>query len=288
MNTSKTRCVSFWVMNKDDENFLRKAAPIVVCTLILAIATVFLNILAVKKLRKLENIPYGTRILLLNLSGGNFITGCSLQPLIVVFLVLQIHGKTVCLVARICDIVGSVLWISSFLTLLAATYERYISIFHPHFHWKLVVGRALKIIVAVIWTCAISVVILIQVSIVIRYLWITWIFFNVVGCIWIIFAYTRIYCMAYQVKRQIRAQGEQFKKRCKKRSVTTTAVLVTISIICYLPYVVILNINFFKRSIRLNSLMAHWLWMLLSATSVLNPIIYCLMDKTLQQAIFRV
>ena len=227
MNTSKTRCVSFWVMNKDHENFLRKAAPIVVCTLILAIATVFLNILAVKKLWKLENIPYGTRILLLNLSGGNFITGCSLKPLIVVFLVLQIHGKTVCLVARICDTVGFVLRISSFLTLLAATYERYISIFHPHFHWKLVVGRALKIIVAVIWTCAISVVILIQVSIVIRYLWITWIFFNVVGCIWIIFAYTRIYCIAYQVKRQIRAQGEQFKKRCKKRSVTTTAVLVT-------------------------------------------------------------
>ena len=34
--------------------------------------------------------------------------------------------------------------------------------------------------------------------------------------------------------------------------------------------------------------MAHWLWMLLSATSVLNPIIYCLMDKTFRQAIFRV
>ena len=288
MNTSNKACVSFWVMDRDDENFLQKVAPIVLCMCLLTISTVFLNILAATRLWKLESIPSGTRILLLNLTGGNLFSGCSVQPLYIAFLILQLHGKTVCLVARVCDVIGFALWISSFLTLSAATYERYVSIFHPYFHWRFVLGPKLKIVISSIWTFAFSVVGLIHINSIAKYLWISWIFINVLGCVWIIFAYIRIYCLACQVKRQIRAQGERFHKRQNRSSVGTTAVLVTISIICYLPYVVLLNINLFNKSFPLNSAVALWLGMLSSATSVLNPIIYCLMDKTMRQAIFRV
>ena len=101
---------------------------------------VALNMLTLRILWTLEIIPYGTRLLLLNVSGVNFSIACFGQPMHIACLLLVINGNTNCTIVRISDKISFTLWISSLLTLLGATSEHYISIFHPFLHQRLALG----------------------------------------------------------------------------------------------------------------------------------------------------
>ena len=131
-------------MDTRGDRFIQKVAPLSVLNIILAILTTSLNI--VRGLWGLQTIPYGTQALLINLSVADLITSLCNQTVYVSFLILQLHRITVCSVSKTSEIITNVVWFSSFLTVLACSFECYVSIFHPFFHEKLTEGPKLKFI----------------------------------------------------------------------------------------------------------------------------------------------
>ena len=284
-------CISYlnWVLNWEDVMFQQQVAAVVAVSMLVSISTIFFNILTINGLWKLEVIPDGTRLLLLNLSAVNFLIGLLGQPLHVAFLLLQINGKPSFYLGKASDTINFGLWMLSFFTLLGVTLERYISIFRPYFHLQLVLGSKLKIIILSIWACAIIISGCYEINCTVSYyVWLIWIIFNAFGCAWIIFAYVRIYCLVYKIKRQARKQEQRLHcpQSPNKKSTNTTAVLAALYVMFYLPYVVILHLKEFSNRKLLNDQMFLWLETLALATSTLDPIIYCLMNKDIRRAVF--
>ena len=279
----------YGVLNTEDVMFVRQVPAVIAVKILLAIIAVLLNILTIIMMWKLEIIPYGTRLLLLNFSGVNFLIGLLGQPMHLAFLVLLIKGNTNCTIIKISDTIFFALWISSLLTLVGAASERYVSIFCPFFHQRLVLGSKIRVSIIVLWVCAITVACSTQINeTVAYYLWLSWIIFYILACALIMLFYIILYFLAYKIRCRIRKEELQFHNRASanKRSTNTTAILPVLTLICYLPFVIILQVHEFSDNITLNSQTFLWMETLALASSAFDPIVYCLTNKAIRKAVF--
>ena len=279
----------YWILNTEDAKFVRQVASVIAVKILLVISAIILNILTIRGLWKLEFIPHSTRLLLLNLSSVNLLIGLLGQPMHVAFLVLLIKGNANCTIGKISDMIFFALWISALLTLLGAASERYISIFYPFFHQRLVLGSKLRLVFVSIWICAITVPSLSQMNQrAAYYMWLSWIIFNVLACVWLTLLYVRIYYFAYKVRRQIRKREQRFRnsESPNRKSTNTTAILCVMTILLYFPFIVILHIHEFSHSIFLNSQVFLWLETLALATSTIDPVVYCFTNKAIRKSVF--
>ena len=286
-----------WVMDTGDEMFAQKVIPLVAMNILLSISTTILNTLAIKGLWNLETIPHGTKALLLNLPIADLLTGLVAGPLYTVFLALQLRGKTVCSLALAYDIIGVVLWLSSFSTVVAATFERFVSIFHPYFHERLILGSKPRIIVISIWAASIMFRSLFEINEnTVKSLNLTLSGLNILGCCCIVCSYTRIFSFACQVRRGIEAQERGFQSQRSslsraqiRNSTYTVAAIAMLSICCYLPLTVFRCMRYvYFPNAKLDNHIGECLWVLMLANSALNPALYCLTNTTVREAIFRV
>ena len=288
MKSNDYICGIPWIMNPEDETFMQKAVPLLVLNVFLAIVAISMNILAIRGLWNLENIPYGTRVLLLNLCMADLGTGLFTQPSYMALLGLQLKGKTLCPLVKTIDLIAVFLCLSSFSTVIAATFERYVSIFHPYFHQRLTLGSKPKIIVIIIWAFAVICTGLLVEGIK-KHSLLIWIVWNIMGFCWIIFAYTKIYFLACQLRNRIRTQERRFcnNNSSDKKSTNIVAGLAFLSVGCYLPFIAVQCVRFATRSKILNSEVDQYLWTLQAANSAINPTFYCLLNKAVRKSIFR-
>ena len=99
----------------------------------------------------MNTLHRGTKIILLNLTASDFLTGISVQPPRVYFLFLQFHGHTSCSRATVAAIISIMLTVASFTTLLVTTAERYLSIFHPNLHKQFIKSFKINFAIAFVW-----------------------------------------------------------------------------------------------------------------------------------------
>ena len=282
-------CRIQWMMNHKDERFTQKAAPLIALNSFLAILGIFLNILVFRGLWSIKTIPFGTRVLLLSLCGADLMTGLFLQPAYLTLLTLQLNGTTVCTLALAIDIISVSFRLASFSTVTAATFERYVSIFHPYFHQRITHGWKPKLIVTSIWAFSIICTGLLVESLKEHSLMI-WIVWNSLGCCWVMVAYARIYYLAHQLKSQIKRQEKRFHngKSSDKKSTNIVAGLALLSVACYLPFIVVQCVRYATGNSILKSHEDQYLWTLAVANSALNPAFYCLLNKTVRNGTFQV
>ena len=247
------------------------------------IITIFLNLSAIIVIWQLEDVAGSSRILLLSLSFTDLLNGMISQPIFITFMSVQVAGKNICILAKIVTFVGLTLWVASFSTLVLASIERYLCIFHPFIHERINASKTFAVLLVSFWATGLLMAGLYQIEGIIKELSIIAAIFNASGCLLMAFVYIRVYYLAQKVRREIRDQAQSVGNQGNhsSRSANMIAVIVALSIICYAPYAIAVYIDSLS-DMRVAALLFDWFWTLVMVNSAFNPICYCLLNKSLR------
>ena len=280
MNASEVLCEIYWIM---DPEVSRDSIITFACIQsFFVLVTLFANAIEIIVVWGAEECVGTKKVILLNLCVSDFLHGLTTQVVYIVFLVFQVYGRTICFLAQVAMSSCLLFTHVSILSLWLASAERYLCIIHPFVHQRYLHSNLWPITVAMVWGVAIFIAIFchfyyvgglaLAVSI-------------VISCVGIGLMYVRIASVVIKARKVIHQQHASVGSVDERsgRSAMLFAVLVVLTIMCYAPFsycVLLKGIGILTQSekIILNSL---WCWLIVS--SVLNPICYCLMNKTLRR-----
>lgn len=287
MSSSQGICGTSWVIDigKDDSN--SNLISLIAVNSLNSIITIFLNLSAIVIIWRLEQVPGSSRILLLSLSFTDLLTGMISQPIFITFMSLQVAGKNICILAKIATFVGLTLWVASFSTLVLASIERYLCIFYPFIHERINASNMFAVLLASFWVTGLLMASLFQIEGIIKELSMIAAMFNAAGCLIMALVYIRVYYLAQKVRREIRDQAQSVGNQSdhSSRSANMIAIIVALSLISYIPYGVAVYIDSLS-DLRVAALLFDWFWTLVMANSTINPICYCLLNKSLRKRTF--
>ena len=286
-------CGQLWILelqeNVDQQIAVQQGLiALIITNSVLSVGTTVLNFSIFIVLFNLSTLPRGTRIILLNLTASDCLTGVLAQPLYISFLVLQWQGDTICLLARAATFVCFLVTTVSFTTLLVATTERYLSIFHPYVHQTIVESIKSNIIVVLVWMFAAGVTISGSFAAIRTEIYAFLAVFQMTGCIWITFVYIKIYHLVFSIRKNAEIQENSLHGRARgsKSSTDITFVIVLLCVACYSPFVIKVYAITFGNQAG-NSLTVNYTKTLQLANSLLNPICYCVRNKEIRKAIVK-
>ena len=280
MNASKSLCDAHWVM--DPEVSRNGIITLVYIQSFLVLVTLFANAIEIIVVWGAEECVGTKKVILLNLCVSDFLHGLITQVAYIVFLVFQVYGRTICFLATACMSSCLLLAHVSILSLWLASTERYLCVVRPFVHERYLHSNLWVVTVVMVWGVAILVTILhrfyleggltLAVSI-------------LIACVCIGLMYMKIASVAIKARKEIRQQhasvGNADERR--RRSAMVLAMIVVLTIICYVPFSYCVLLAKIGAAAQFQKLVVNWLWCLLTFSSVLNPICYCLMNKTLRR-----
>ena len=280
MNKTSFLCNTNWIV--DPEGNKTNIATLLGIQVFLVLITLFLNAVEFIVVWGAKECVGTKKAILLNLCISDFLHGLITQLIYTVFLAFQLNGRIICVVARACMSTCLLLTQVSSLGLLLASAERYLCIVHPFVHQRYEGSCLWVFSVAIVWTVAVIITILYYLNykgglILAASL--------VITCVSIGFMYAKIGILAIKARKEIQQQCASVgrEQRKNRNSAKLIALLIVLSIICYAPFSYCILVTSVGRSNRSERVIVNWLWCLLTVSSVLNPICYCLINKTLRQ-----
>ena len=279
MNDSKVLCETNWVMNPEAS---RNSIILLSIQSFLILVTLFVNAIEVMVVWGAEECVGTKKAILLSLCISDFLHGLITQVAYTVFLVFQLYGRTICFLANAC--MSSCLFFThaSILSLWLASAERYLCIIHPFVHERYLHSSLWVVTVVLVWCVAVLV------TVIHRFYFeggLTLAVFILIACVGIGLMYVRIAIIVIKARKEIRQQHASVGNvdEGKRRSAMVFAVLVVLTIICYAPFSYCVLLTKLGTPAQSQKLAVNWLWCLLTVSSVLNPICYCLMNRTLRR-----
>ena len=249
---------------------------------LLVLVILFVNAVELIVVWRAEECVGTKKTILLNLCISDFLHGLITQGAYTVFLVFQACGKTICFLARAATSSCLLFTHVSILSLWLASAERYLCIIHPFVHQRYLHSNLWAVTVVLVWGVAIFITIFchfyyvgglaLAVSI-------------VISCVGIGLMYIRIAIIVSKARKVIHQQHASVGNvdEGRRRSAMLFAVLVVLTIICYAPFSYCVLLTRVGTPTQSEKITLNWLWCLLIVSSVLNPICYCLMNKTLRR-----
>lgn len=275
-----TVCNIPWILNAENNRSLILATLCFQC--ILTTLTISLNSVEFYIIWKVTDCVGTKKAILLNMCLTDVLQGLTTQLANIVFLALQYHGRTICALALFVNITCYLLTNVSILALLLASAERYLAIVHPFVDQRYQQSHLWAVLVAIIWLLALCCTALYHFGHFPRLFLGTTI---MTSCSCIVFLYVRIFQQVIRARKEIHQQsagvGNAHQGR-RRPSANMVAILVALSVICYAPFSLAIYVNPFEKKSRSDGL-ANLLWCLLTVNTVLNPICYCMLNKTLRR-----
>lgn len=250
------------------------------------------NALVITVYVKVSSVKTSGNLLLVSLSTLELLKSAFVQPAFLVWKVLEVSGLDFCYFYLFTIIANNFCTVSSFLqTCYLITIERYLSVFHPIFHMKPIVKRALKIAIVVnelVWA---FVLLFTFFSSLHRLYFILTCLLIVAFLTGTAVVYTRIRAKMRQTPirnceaSNLRAANKQAADR---RMNNTVISLILISLACYLPlFFVLLYLSFFKRTWWHTRYVIPWVYLMTFCTAALNPFVYCWKNRRLRNEMLK-
>ena len=183
MSSSEGICGTSWVIDISKDGSMSNLISLIVVNSVNLVITIFLNLSTIIVIWRLQDVAGSSRILLLSLSFTDLLNGIISQPIFVTFMSLQVAGKNMCILAKIATLVGLTLWVASFSTLVLASIERYLCIFHPFIHERINASKTFAVLLASFWATGLLMAGLYQIEGIIKELSIIAAIFNASGCL---------------------------------------------------------------------------------------------------------
>ena len=206
-----------------------------------------------------------------------------MQSICIVLSGFKLSGSVTCFLSALALHCCVLLTQVSILGLLLASFERYLCIIHPFVNQRYQQSYIWCIVSIIIWIFAISATVLhyfeymgglvLHVSF-------------VLVCICVAFIYIKIYYAAMKVRKHCATVGN-VQQIARPQAANMIAALVVLSIVCYGPFTYYMLATTYDNSIYFDPLVVNWLWCLLALNTVLNPIYYCILNKTLRRKFLR-
>ena len=260
----------------------------------LSYCAIMLNILTIHVIRKTSSLPQSLKTLLLSLAVSDVGVGLLGQPFYTSLLVKLLQKKSPdCNTYMIFNIILSVFFLASFVSVVAVSVDRFFAI-HLHLRYQeLVTHKRVVAVVISIWLfsvflpLAMSWISLPNISTLVSS------FVGVVGLLVTTVVYIRIYVAVQRHKNQIQTQqvqegagsGEMASFASLIKSAVGVFYVYLVFLICYLPFVISLvafAVNGPSLSLKRFSLFSCTFIYL---NSTLNPVIYCWKMRHIRHAI---
>ena len=283
-------CNEHWIINIENNIPYRHFIPLIIFNIVSSVVTAVLNSISLVAIWRLQSLEDGTRLILLNLCFADLLTGSVSQPLYTAFLSLQITGVTQCLIANVLSSISLGLASTSFHMLLVASTERYLSLFYPYWHQRIVNGFKPKAVALMVWIISLVNICLNNINMIKNWFFVTMMVVSGLELAWLSFIYVKIFHLACKVRKQVGHQqkGWPLDKNNKNSLLTIknsfTGFLVMVSLICYIPYSVAMYYDTVCAH-QIDQTLTNWLWTLVIANSFINPLCYYIKNKDIRKAV---
>ena len=282
-------CGEIWVMDLNSSNASEILLLLISINGVSLSLAILLNVSAMIVLKRIQDIPEGNKVTLFNLSLADFLSAILSQVLWIAFMTGQLLGHQICPLANATTFCGLMLWTVSFSTLVLASIERYICIFHPFHHERITNSKIFFYIMLSIWLIALLASTLYIFPVMKLAVNISVAVINSIGCCIITCIYVRVLHLAYKVRKEVQDQASSVgnrqaerKSRRERGSVKMIAVVVGLSLLFYFPYGISLYIAMFT-SIKIDAKAFQALWTFALANSFIDPICYFMFNKKLRK-----
>ncbi len=257
------------------------------------------NILTVAAVMKNRSLQSVSNILLSSLAVSDALTGMITQTVLVPSLTLVLECKSMCWLFLLSFEVGYYLAIVSFLTVTVVTLDRYVAIIHPYRYQQYTATRTnIHRIIATTWLAPL---IIVAISFATSRMWLQQVFLAILAPLTLgvsIFAQVRTVKTVKQIQkrenslslnRALHSPSKEPRRQTVNRKATKVATIILVTmIVCYLPQSVLTSIRMLNKSNRFGFQgLYDWTKMLVLVTSSLNPIIYCLLLKSIRQQVIK-
>ena len=281
-------CSEFWVINTDNNEYGSQLLGIILFNCLSSVVTFILNSVCFLTIWRLETLPNGTQLILLNLCVADLLTGTVSQPIYIIFLSLQKSGLTSCLLAAVSTSINLGLASASLSLLVVASTERYFSLFCPFWYEQFIIGWKPKLMAIIIWIYAVMTASLYSVKSIKRPVFMTTMIFFCLGCVWIGFVYTKVLHFAFKVRNRVTKEEKTYHLARDNQHAfkSITGFLVIVCIVCYSPHFITNYYDFFSSK-QTDQLVMNWTWTLVLANSFINPICYCIKNVEIRKGVLK-
>ncbi|XP_057314780.1 melanocyte-stimulating hormone receptor-like [Hydractinia symbiolongicarpus] len=245
-----------------------------------------LNILIITAIVRVRRLNTPANFLLANTAVCDLLVGCVSIPLYTTVLLLAYHKTHNCVLFTIEIITVNIFGMMSFLTVTIITVDRYMAIFKPFaYHEKILVNKRIyKYIMTVLW---IFIVGFVNLASLLPYYDLIF-YVQTPVAIFALLACTYIYIRIYRTVKNIRTKTRR-STRERRYTVVTFGMLVSL-IIFYMPYLIV-SAFWVLYPYNTNDMLyatSPWLFTIIAAKSLVNPLLYCFTLKSVRTGIKRV
>ena len=264
----------------------------------LSYTATMLNIVTIYAIRKTPSLPKPLKTLLLSLAVSDLGVGLLSEPLYIWFLVRWSRLIfSSCTVFNVLFFPVRLFVVTSYLTVVAISMERFLAI-HLHLRYQeLVTHKRVVAVVMSIWIfCLLTSLMYFYRS---RIVSVIFPFIGVACIVATTFIYWKLYLVLRRHKDQIRAlQPQEVQQAAQnenvinfarlKKSVTALFYVYLVFLICYLPRFVILASRLIQGPHLTVKKSTIYSWTLVFLNSSLNPVIYCWKMRHIRHAIMTI
>ncbi len=260
------------------------------------VAAVLLDVSALKGIITARNFSEGTRVFLANMTVLDLIIAITLQPTLTAYLIVWLKSTTAVLplLFKVFNALHYILTISSFLSFLAVSLDRYLLIFFPFAYCNLMDTKK-----AVAVCCMLNLQAVISFTILrfnapqkteLEYLNI--IMYIIV--VLLILIHGRIMLTARQMHKRIRQnstvdpkQTMLRRKRVEMKQAGVTFGLFLTIIVCFMPLMVVQSIIYYIEGLPglIQALALYWSVFIMLVCPILKQILLCVLNSAIRAAI---
>ena len=288
-NTSETsyECDIIWIKIPQSERQIHMPILISLNSLIGA-ATCFMNIVSIFALKRYSDPQH---MILINLCVTDLCTGFLVQPLYITFLTGLLLDVELCNVLYAILIIFHLVTTISFLTLVFAVIDRYISIFYPFRYHTTITHKRVCIFIVVSWISGLVALTMHEIDALRDIAMIASVAFFGSCCVFFIATHLKIFILACRVKKEIEDTNKRYNSgQSGVRTFRVPAILVLLCGILFTPYCTFSTVAHLKideMKATAHAIVNHWLFTLVLVNSLLDPVCYCLLNSKIKAAIVR-
>ena len=285
-------CRAYGITIRNTSSFIAVNRSCSWISLILAFPTTFVNFVLIIAFATSGERKKLCTLFLMNLAITDLCSGVLNMPGNFLTFRYIANGKDPCRFASIYLPIAFSLGGTSLFTVTFIAIDRYISIFHPFYYSSDLSWKKVAICIILSWIVPIAMIIPAALN---------WRSKYINGCIAAViisgivvnsYCYLRIFLKARNIRRQIKAEAQRFGEcsinQTEKRFILVGAVILISMLICCAPFG---SLNFVRGITQSSKVLDHMRcleWVLVTANSLINPLITCIFVPPIRSKISKI